>query len=145
MPSCAPADFASSADRQFVALLRLGVIAALQLRFGQIVSRAELLRLLCRAAPSNSGSASTGFFWRSSTMPPFNSRFVKSRLQFQRLAILADGFRILFEQCQRHRQIKVGEIVFGIRLDDLAKCLGGGLVLSLVEGLHALGGVIGLQ
>ena len=78
-------------------------------------------------------------------MPPFNSRFVQSRLQFQRLAIFADGFRIPFEQRVGHRQIEVGEVVFGIRLDGFAECLRGGLVLTLVEGLHAFGGVIGLQ
>ena len=130
-------------NRQLVALFRLGVVAGLQLRFGQVVARAELLRLLRRGVLEERQRLHRILLPQQHDAA-VQLRLVQPRLEFQRLAILGDGLRIALQQRVGHRQIEVGEIVFGIRLDGFAECLRGGLVLTLVEGLHAFGGVIGL-
>jgi hypothetical protein len=58
--------------------------------------------------------------------------------------VLGDGLRIALQQRVGHGKIEVGKIVFRIRLDGFAECLCGGFVLTLIEGLHAFAGVIGL-
>ncbi len=122
----------------------MGVVAGLELRFGQIIARAKLLRLLARGILEQRERLD-GVLLAQQHDSAVQFRFIESGLEFQGLAIFGDGLRIPLKQRVSHRQIEVGEVVFGIRIDGFAECLHGRVVLTFVEGLHPLGGVIGLS
>ena len=68
--------------------------------------------------------------------------FEQAGLEFQRLAIFRDAFRVAVQHAVGQRQVEVRGVILGVGRGRLAERLHGGFVLAVVQGLDAVGNVV---